>query len=100
MRLLVILFVKRTTPSLRGELTRWMIEPQAGVFVGNVSSLVRDKLWEYVCKEAPEAAAMMIHGAQTEQGFVVRCSGDDTRRPRDFDGLTLVEYARQEVSRT
>ncbi len=95
---MVILFVKRTSPSLRGELSRWMIEPQAGVFVGNVSSLVRDKLWDYVCDEAPEAAAMMIHGAQTEQGFAIRCAGDDTRRPRDFDGVTLVEYVREEAS--
>ena len=46
-----------------------MIEPQAGVFVGNISALVRDKLWEYVCEEAPEASAMMLYGAQTEQGF-------------------------------
>jgi len=92
---LVILFLKRTSPSLRGELSRWMIEPQAGVFVGNISALVRDKLWAYVCEEAPEARAMMLCGAQTEQGFTIRCAGDDTRRPRDFDGLTLVEYARE-----
>jgi len=91
----VILFLKRTSPSLRGELSRWMIEPQAGVFVGNISALVRDKLWDYVREEAQDASAMMLCGAQTEQGFAIRCAGDDSRRPRDFDGLTLVEYRRQ-----
>ena len=40
----VILILRRTTPSLRGELSRWMIEPQAGVFVGNISALVRQAL--------------------------------------------------------
>ena len=75
-----------------------MIEPQAGVFVGNISALVRDKLWEYVREEAPEASAMMLYGAQTEQGFTIRCAGDDTRRPRDFDGLTLVEHVREQLS--
>ncbi|NLE98633.1 MAG: type I-E CRISPR-associated endoribonuclease Cas2 [Propionibacterium sp.] len=94
---MVILFLKRADPSLRGELSRWMIEPQAGVFVGNISALVRDKLWDYVREEAPQAGAMMLYGAQTEQGFTVRCAGDDTRRPRDFDGLTLVEYAREPI---
>ena len=92
---MVILFLKRTSPSLRGELSRWMIEPQAGVFVGNISALVRDKLWDYVREEAQDASAMMLCGAQTEQGFTIRCAGDDSRRPRDFDGLTLVEYRRQ-----
>jgi CRISPR-associated protein Cas2 len=95
MRTVVILFLKRTTPGLRGELSRWMIEPQAGVFVGNISALVRDKLWDYVREEAPEASAMMLHSAQTEQGFTIRCAGDDARRPRDFDGLTLMEYTRE-----
>jgi len=88
----VIVFLRRATPGLRGELSRWMIEPQAGVFVGNVSALVRDKLWDLVCETAGGASALMIYGAQTEQGFAVRSAGDDARRPRDFDGLTLIEY--------
>jgi CRISPR-associated protein Cas2 len=45
-----------------------MIEPQAGVFVGNISALVRDKLWESVLDQAPDASAMMFYGSQTEQG--------------------------------
>ena len=89
---MVILFLKRASPGLRGELSRWMIEPQAGVFVGNVSALVRDRLWDYVCEEAGDASALMVFGAQTEQGFAVRSVGDDARRPRDFDGLTLIEH--------
>ena len=96
----VILFLKRTTPNLRGELTRWMIEPQAGVFVGNMSATVRDKLWEYVLEEAPDASAMLLYGAQTEQGFAMRCAGDSSRRPRDFEGLTLIEYPREAAPTT
>ena len=95
---MVILILRRTTPGLRGELSRWMIEPQAGVFVGNISALVRDKLWQSVLEQAPDASAMMFYGAQTEQGFAMRCAGDDTRRPRDFDGLTLIEHLRESAS--
>ena len=84
---MVILFLKRTPPSLRGELSRWMIEPQAGVFVGNISAIVRDKLWDSVLEEAPEASAMLLYGAQTEQGFALAVRRRRHRRPRDFEGL-------------
>lgn len=86
------MILRRTTPSLRGELTRWMIEPQAGVFVGNISAMVRDKLWDYVLEEAPDASAMLLHTAQTEQGYSIRCAGDTSRRPRDFEGITLIQH--------
>jgi CRISPR-associated protein Cas2 len=70
-----------------------MIEPQAGVFVGNISALVRDKLWAFVLEESPDSSAMLLCSAQTEQGYSIRCAGDSTRRPRDFDGITLIEHA-------
>lgn len=88
---MVILILERTRPSLRGELSRWMLEPRAGMFVGVMSGLVRDKLWAKVCAEAgEEGAAVLIHSARTEQGFAVRLHGDPTREPVDWEGLTLV----------
>lgn len=46
---MVVLIVERVPASLRGALTRWMIEPKAGVFVGSVSAMVRERLWLKVC---------------------------------------------------
>ena len=94
---MVIMILRRTTPSLRGQLTRWLIEPQAGVFVGNISALVRDKLWSTILEECPDSSAMLLYSAQTEQGFTIRCAGDDTRQPRDFEGITLIQHARENV---
>ena len=54
---MVVLIVTAVKPGLRGELTRWMIEPQAGVFVGNLSGRVRDRLWEKVESEVLEGYA-------------------------------------------
>jgi len=88
---MVVLMVERARPSLRGELSRWLIEPRAGVFVGNVSAMVRDKLWEKVIKSSPEGGAMMIHTAMTEQGFATRIHGDTSRRLVDYEGLCLVQ---------
>jgi CRISPR-associated protein Cas2 len=70
-----------------------MIEPQAGVFVGNISALIRDKLWEHVLEESPDSSAMLLCSAQTEQGYMIRSAGDSTRRPREFDGITLIEHS-------
>src|SRR5437763_2595644 len=87
---MVILILERVPPGLRGELSRWMIEPRAGVFVGVPSGLVRDKLWTKVTKSARGGAAVLIHSSRTEQGFTIRTHGDPSRQPVDVEGLTLV----------
>jgi CRISPR-associated protein Cas2 len=96
---MVVFILERVSPALRGELSRWLLEPRAGVFVGQVSALVRDKLWQKVVDwcESPKAweqdrppGALMIFRARTEQGFSVRSFGDPTRRLVDYEGLTLV----------
>jgi CRISPR-associated protein Cas2 len=87
---MVIVILERVTAGLRGELSRWMIEPRTGVFVGALSGLVRDKLWEKVCRNAGAGSALLLHSARTEQGFAVRTHGDASRQPVDLEGLTLV----------
>lgn len=88
---MIVLIVERAKPGLRGELSRWLIEPRAGLFVGHVSAMVRDKLWEKVVKSSPDAGAIMIHNAMTEQGFATRIHGDTSRRLVDYEGLCLVQ---------
>src|SRR5436305_9932395 len=87
---MVILILERVPAGLRVELSRWMIERRAGVFVGIPSGLVRDKLWTKVTKSARGGAAVMLHSSRTEQGFTVRTHGDPSRHPVDIEGLTLV----------
>jgi CRISPR-associated protein Cas2 len=87
---MVVFIAERVPAGLRGELTRWMLEPQAGVFVGSISAMVRDRLWERVCRRARGGAAVLIHNADTEQGFSVRIWGGPGRIPEDFEGLTLI----------
>ena len=93
---MVILMLEHVTPSLRGELSRWMIEPRAGVFIGSVSAMVREKLWEFVGKKGTANTAMtMIYSAKTEQGYLVRTLGDTTRKTIEFDGITLIKRLEQ-----
>ena len=87
---MIVLVLERVSPSLRGELTRWLLEPKAGVFVGTASAMVRDKLWERACKRANDGAGLLVYPADTEQGFAIRTCGATKRSIVDFDGLQLV----------
>jgi CRISPR-associated protein Cas2 len=82
--------MEKVPVSLRGEITRWMLELRPGVFVGNISALVREKLWEAVCQKLKGGAAMLLHSAANEQGYKIRTFGDTMRKVKDFDGLQLI----------
>lgn len=88
--MVVVILVERAPATLRGELSRYLIEPRVGVFVGNLSAMVRDKLWELVCREPEPVAGMLIYGAATEQRFAIRIHGDTTREIVECEGLQLV----------
>ena len=85
---MTLIIVERVTPGLLGKLTRWMLEVQAGVFVGNLTARVREKLWLAVrgVKRA-QGACVLVHSAPTEQGFSVESAGEPSRSIVDFDGL-------------
>lgn len=88
---MVVMIVTAVKPGLRGELSRWLLEPHAGVFVGNLPARVRDRLWEKVEREAGDGSGVLLFSARTEQGFAVRAFGDRRRFPADFEGLTLIQ---------
>lgn len=87
---MVVLFLERVPPSLRGELSRWMVEPQAGVFVGNVTALVRDKLWERACGGSRGGSALMLYSTNNEQGYGFQLWGAPDYHPEEFEGLLLI----------
>jgi CRISPR-associated protein Cas2 len=90
---MVVMVLENVRPRLRGELTRWFLEPKAGVFVGRVSALVRDKLWEKVCMEIGDGGGVMIYSMNTEQGYLIKTCGKTRRQIEDFEGLLLVRMA-------
>lgn len=85
-----MLILEKVPTSLRGELTRWLIEPHSGVFVGHVSALVRDKLWEKCCDKRNEGGVIQLWATNNEQRFAIRTFGDTKRTVVDFDGLQLI----------
>jgi len=88
---MTVFVLERVPASLRGELSRWMLEPHVGVFVGRPSALVREKLWSMICEKVRSGAALMVYSTDNEQGFTLQTHGDTARSLRDFEGLTLVQ---------
>jgi CRISPR-associated protein Cas2 len=70
------MIVTAVKPGLRGELSRWLLEPHAG---------------EKVEREAGDGSGVLLFSARNEQGFMVRAFGDRRRFPADFEGLTLIQ---------
>ena len=54
-------------PKLRGDLSKWLCEINTGVYVGNVSSRVRDALWERVCQNLKNGQATLVFTTAGEQ---------------------------------
>ncbi|GGO98575.1 type I-E CRISPR-associated endoribonuclease Cas2e [Wenjunlia tyrosinilytica] len=80
---------------LRGHLTRWMVEVNAGVFVGNPGRRIRDRLWELIATRIGDGQAVLVEPASNEQGWAVRTAGHDRWRPVDYDGLILSARSRR-----
>jgi CRISPR-associated protein Cas2 len=88
---MVVIILESVPIGVRGELTRWLLELRAGVFVGNVSAMVRDKLWEIICdKLRKKGGGFLIQSTNTEQGYAIRSVGTTTKIVEDYDGLLLV----------
>lgn len=88
---MLVMTVTDCPPSLRGELTRWLLEIRPHVYVGHVNARVRDKLWEKACQKVAEGSVLQIWNTPNEQGYMLRSFGEPTYRIRDFEGVLLVE---------
>jgi len=82
--------LEKVPTSLRGELTRWLIEPHPGVFVGHVNAMVRDRLWDKCCKAKRAGGVVQAWSTNTEQRFKMRFHGNTRREVVEFEGLQLV----------
>ncbi|MFF2026301.1 type I-E CRISPR-associated endoribonuclease Cas2e [Streptomyces sp. NPDC058171] len=93
--------VEQAVPDhVRGALTRWMIEPTPGLYVGTISARVRDELWSVIRASIGPGVATLIHLAANGQGFELHAAGDRRRIPVDFDGLTLMDFIASELDDT
>ena len=63
---MVVLVLSAAPASLRGSMTRWLLEVSPGVFVGHLSARVREQLWELVRAYIGEGRALLIWSVRSE----------------------------------
>jgi len=96
---MVMMILEKVPRSLRGDLTRFLVEVDTGVFVGRVSATVRELLWERAVEKAEGGRVALAYQTNNEQGFALRLHGYPDRLLRDFDGVVLVSVRNAEAVR-
>jgi CRISPR-associated protein Cas2 len=94
---MIVISTTAVPDHVRGALSRWLVEPTAGLYVGTVSARVRDELWSAVAVSVADGAAVCIHPAETEQGFLIQTAGERRRHVINFDDLQLIGLQPQKL---
>ncbi len=47
---MIVITLSDCPPKVRGDLSKWLIEINTGVYVGQVSARVREELWKRICE--------------------------------------------------
>lgn len=86
---MIVIVLSLCSATLRGHLTRWVLEISPGVFVGNVNTRVRELLWNQIIENIGSGRALLVFKTSTEQGFDFKVHGHEWK-PTDFDGIALM----------
>ncbi len=87
---MVVMILESVPAPVRGELSRWLIELHPGVFIGHVSAMVRDRLWEKCCQHQASGGVVQAWTTNNEQHYQVRMNGKTSRTVVDYEGLQLI----------
>lgn len=87
---MIILIAQNVSDSVRGILKRWFIEPQQNVFVGTINRRTRQKVLEYIKRNAVDASFLIICTDRNCQGFLIEQYGLPERKGILRSGIWLV----------
>lgn len=87
---MIVVSMTNCPPKLRGDLTKWLMEINTGVYVGQVNARVREALWKRICENIGSGQATMVFSTNNEQHmeFYVHNS---SWIPVDYEGITLMK---------
>lgn len=94
---MVVIVLTACPAGLRGHLTRWLLEIGPGVFVGVLTTRVRDLMWDRVVELAKDGRAIMVYSTRTEQRLAFRVHRHEWE-PVDVDGIYLMRRPADESS--
>lgn len=87
---MVFLSITNCPSSLRGDLSKWLNEINTGVYLGKLSTRVREELWDRICDNIHDGQATMVYSAANAQGFEIKVH-NTTWKPTDYEGITLMK---------
>lgn len=87
----ILLKVKNCPAHIRGYLRRFLSEPDAGLFIGNCSKRVSEKIWNRITEEETGLSAYIVRStSENEQGFTFEKFNLSKRKEiQDKDGLLV-----------
>ena len=88
---MIVIVLNNVPVSLRGDLTRWLVEVKSGVYIGQVSARVRDKLWDKCMTNKRTGGVFQAWSTNNEQGFRMRMAGMVDRQIVDWEGVELIQ---------
>lgn len=88
---MIVVSMTNCPPKLRGDLSKWLLEINTGVYVGHVNAKVRDALWKRICENIKDGQATMVFTTNNEQhmDFYVH---NTSWIPVDLDGIKLIKH--------
>ncbi len=88
---MIVVSISNCPPKLRGDLSKWLLEINTGVYVGQVNARVREALWKRICENIRDGQATMVFSMNNEQhmDFYVH---NTSWVPVDLDGIKLMKH--------
>ena len=88
---MIVVSMTNCPPKLRGDLSKWLLEINTGVYVGHVNARVREALWQRICENIRDGQATMVFTTNNEQhmDFYVH---NTSWKPVDLDGIQLMKH--------
>jgi len=95
----VVMVLEKVPQSLRGELTRWLVEVKTGVYIGHVTGMVRDLLWKKCSESRGAGGVFQAWSTNNEQHFKMRISGLIGRSVVDWEGVELIQEGKEVLTK-
>lgn len=93
-----VITLSKVPNSLRGDLSKWLQEVATGVYVGNLNTKVREKLWDRVKDNLKDGEATISYYHRNEIGYNFETI-NGIREVIDSEGLPLVLVKKEETER-
>ena len=93
-----VITLSKVLNSLRGDLSKWLQEVATGVYVGNLNTKVREKLWDRVKDNLKDGEATISYYHRNEIGYNFETI-NGIREVIDSEGLPLVLVKKEETER-